>query len=47
MNSLEYGEAPEYFLPSEAEQKIIERAETVARPGKKYLKFLQHYFLQL
>jgi hypothetical protein len=33
MNGLEYGEAPEYFLPSEAEQKIIERAETVARPG--------------
>ena len=33
LNNLEYGEAPEYFLPASVEQKIRERAESVVRPG--------------
>jgi hypothetical protein len=33
MNNMEYGEAPEYFLPASLEQKIKERAESVVRPG--------------
>jgi len=32
MNNMEYGEAPEYFLPASLEQKIKERAESVVRP---------------
>jgi hypothetical protein len=32
LNNLEYGEAPEYFLPASVEQKIRERAESVVRP---------------
>ena len=33
LNNLEYGEAQEFFLPSDPEQKIRERAESVVRPG--------------
>ena len=37
LNNLEYGEAPEYFLPASVEQKIRERAESVVRPGTEVL----------